>query len=546
MIDLEDYFKVSIDLQIPKVKGTFCTELWAFSLGLKQHSLGPKVHIGKVPISGEENLFISFYLELLRYFYELGRIPIFQTPRIVSITRERQIPNGYRLDLEILLVQQIPRSLLRIPIQVSLDLCKWMAINKASEPNIQKVFNEVVEKLIGPLERRLPGGKSTIPILKVAHERGIPYSHLGAGIYQLGWGSKARIFDRSSSESDSAVGLKMAQDKLLSASILRSAGLPSPVHYAVGVETDAVKVAAKLQFPVVVKPADLERGEGVTVGVNDDSSLSAAFEKAHRLSRSKKVIVERQVLGMCHRLFIANNKLLYAVKRNPISVVGNGISTVRDLVADEVKKQASKPPWIRSLISPIDEIARNTFKDAGISEDWIPGVDEMVRLRPIQSNEWGGSPEDVTAIVHEENLQVALQATRLARLHVAGIDIISPDISKPWYENGAIINEVNFCPLLGVGDISRSYIPRYLDELIDGDGKIPIEPFESDDAAMRKQEEYVKAGLRCYLVTRTVILDADGNKLVVSLPEIKQRIRALLRCSDVDAISVSLQSGGGN
>ena len=52
----------------------------------------------------------------------------------------------------------------------------------------------------------------------------------------------------------------------------------------------------------MIKPADLERGEGVAVDVQP-GNLEAAFNDAIKRSPSKTE-EEEQVTGVCHRLFV--------------------------------------------------------------------------------------------------------------------------------------------------------------------------------------------------------------------------------------------------
>jgi cyanophycin synthetase len=413
-----------------------------------------------------------------------------------------------------------------------------MAQNHPTEENKNKVFNTITEKVIKPLHRLVPAGKSTIPVLRVAHSLGIPFVHLGLGVYQLGWGSKARRLDRSTCELDSAIGSKLAQNKVFTANILRAAGLPAPVHGVVTTENDALSLAKMIRFPVVIKPTDRDRGEGVTVDISDEAKLKSAFAHAQNLSKSKQVIVERQVSGVCHRLFIANDKLLYAVKRNPMMIIGDGNRTIQELVDSEVTEQDNKPPWSRSEIKPIDDLALEAFESLGFSARSVPDKGVMVPLRRIESTEWGGVDEEVTAVVHPENLYISLQAAKLFGLHVAGIDIISPDITTPWYVNGAIINEVNFSPLFGGAEISRSHIPAFFAEFIDGDGKIPIEVFDTGETALVFHKEQAAKGNRCYMTTANRTIDELGKEIVMPFKDLKHRIRALIMRSDVDSIAI--------
>jgi cyanophycin synthetase len=533
---LSDFIRVKIDCNFPEVVNESDYDRWAAVL------LGRDNWSAEQELKNENFLFLSDYLflqslvQILRLLCQLGRLPVFELPRVISLSRDDQNSKKYLLEIEIFLVHFLPKSVYQIPIKTSLELCRWMTQHSPTPENKSKVFNTITERVIKPLHQIVPAGKSTIPILQVAYDLGIPFTHLGLGVYQLGWGSKARRLDRSVCEFDSAIGSKLTQNKEVTTNLLRAAGLPYPTQGVVTTEANAIAMAKKIGFPVVIKPIDRDRGEGVTVDISDETALKDAFTHAQKLSKSKEVIVERQVSGMCHRLFIANGKLLYAVKRHPMSVIGDGKRTVKQLVADRVSEESQKPPWRRSEIKPVDELALKTLETFGLKSDSVPDKGLMVPLRRIESTEWGGVDQEVTKIIHKENLRVALEAAKLFNLHVAGIDIITPDITKPWHTNGAIINEVNFAPLFGGAAISRSHIPEFFAQFIKGDGKIPIELFDSEKAALEFQKEQAAQGRRCYVTDADRTIDEFGKVIVMPLKGLKQRIRALILRPDVDAI----------
>lgn len=47
----------------------------------------------------------------------------------------------------------------------------------------KETLDTIKDKFTEPLSQKMPGGKSTVPLLTIAHEKGIPFFHLGAGIY---------------------------------------------------------------------------------------------------------------------------------------------------------------------------------------------------------------------------------------------------------------------------------------------------------------------------------------------------------------------------
>ena len=537
---LTDRLRVSVSLRLPVPRGPegeYYGRWFAVLSGAQSAVEGVELACTE-PVDDDARPFLRFFLQTLRLFCELGRLPVFDVPRLASVSYPAGSPRPgeVELELELPLFPSVPESSYRIAIDAAAGLCGSMATVPPTPENVRRVFDAVAERLIEPLRKRVPGGDSTIPVLRVAHAMGIPFMHLGQGVYQLGWGRRARRLERGSTGLDSAMGAKLAQNKAASASILRTAGLPVPVHVVTRSEARALEAVDRLGFPLVVKPADRDRGEGVSVDIMDRDAARRAYIHAHRQSKTGQVLVERQAAGTCHRLFIADGQLLYAVKRLPLSVTGDGRHTVAELVARAIAVQDGRAPWNRVPIQPIDDKALAALARAGLSAQSRPAVGERAPLRRIESTADGGIDEDVSTQVHPDNVAAAVTAAAVLGLHVAGVDIISPDIARPWHENGAIINEVNYSPLLGGGEISRAAIPRFLARFIEGDGRIPVEFFETEDDARARQARYRQDGLGCHVITATTTLDADGNPLAMPVHDARLRLKALLCRPDVDAI----------
>ena len=152
----------------------------------------------------------------------------------------------------------------------------------------------------------------------------------------------------------------------------------------------------------------------------------------------------------------------------------------------------------------------------------------------------GGVDEDVTDTIHPHNIDLALRAAKLFGLHVAGVDIITADITVPWYENGAIVNEVNFSPLFGGGEISRRAIPFFLDDYIEGDGRIPITVITGGKEAMERaivlQREKVAKGIQCFVSSHQKSIDWMGEEVYFTFNSLQDRCRALLMDLRVEAL----------
>ncbi|MGJ0301642.1 AMP-binding protein [Aliarcobacter cryaerophilus] len=464
-------------------------------------------------------------------------IPIFKDIEILSLNLD-ETQNRYILTLSCEYIDFIPINNYNAILNNSLNYVLYMLTNPITVEN-KKLLLDNIFNLINKILLQMPIGKSTIHILKEAFKKDIPFFHLGDGVYQLGLGSKSIKIDRSTTNIDSAIGSKLSQNKQSTANLLRLAGLPAPIHGVTNSKDEALQIARQINFSLVVKPVDLDRGEGVSVNILNEDELLKAFDLAYNLSKRKQVIVEKQVSGVCHRLFIVDDKLLYAVKRLPICVIADGYSSIEKLIEKANQKEALKMPWDSTkLFYPIDELSLKEIEKSSYKLNSIPTKDTIIPLRDIESTKWGGYDKDVTNIVHPENLKIALKATEIFELNAAGIDIITSDISEPWYETGAIINEVNFAPLLGGGDISKQNIGKYLDLLLKDGGKIGVEVYNNYQDAMYRQNELILGGTKAYFVSEEKVFDFKKELVFFKNHTIFQKIKALFLNKSVDSLVI--------
>lgn len=483
--------------------------------------------------------FLSHALALTMRLLQAGGVPAFGNAWIEDCATQPDEAGRWRAAVALPTVELIEPRVCELALRAALDACSAMSALPLTDDS-RATSSAGLEQAIRRIAALVPQGKSTIPLLREAHARAIPFVHLGQGVYQLGWGSKGVRTNRSMTARDSAIGARRAQSKTNAAALLRVAGLPAPTHGLADTAQQAAQLARRLGWPVVVKPDDADRGEGVSVDVHSDERLLAAFGIARAGRPNKPVIVERQVPGVCYRLFVARGRLLYAVRRLPKSVIGDGRSTVAMLIAQANRVERALPPWSRTEPYPDDDEARAAIVQAGFTIDRVPAAGVPVPLRRIESTAAGGFDQEVTGEVHPVNVDAALRAASLFDLDVAGIDIISPDIAEPWYRNGAVINEVNFAPLLGGGEISRSHIAGYLARIVDGDGTIPIEAIvdRSPDLveARRRQQAWTQRGARCWLTSARRTSGPDGRERPMPFTTLGERFRALILDCDVDAL----------
>ena len=376
--------------------------------------------------------------------------------------------------------------------------------NPAHTPGtIDQLSNEIDTEIRLPAKTAVPLSQSTYHLLRTAQAAGMPWRHTGNGIFQIGWGACQTRIRSSQLWGDAALGCETAQHKYWAAQWLSQAGLPAAQHGVANTEAQAFELARQLGNKVVIKPVDRDRGEGITVLPQGEEALRSAFLAAQQYS--SQVLVEAWAPGVCHRVLVVKNKMVYAVKRLPIAIEGDGVNTIADLIRAANEKRLGLPAWQRKPPLPNDAQAQACLQLYGLSLDAILPAGQWAPLRDIESTAWGGIDLEMTEGIHPENIALAIRAARVFGLEAAGVDIMSPDITRPWYENSAIINEVNVSPLLGGGPASLRTLPALVAHLLPQGAHIPIDVYlggpEALQAARERHATLCQSGVSAFLCT---------------------------------------------
>ena len=288
-------------------------------------------------------------------------------------------------------------------------------------------------------------GPSTGAIVDAGIARGIPYRRLTSGsLVQFGWGSRQRRIQAAEIDSTSGVAESIAQDKELTKQLLNAAGVPVPLGRPVTSADDAWAAAHEIGLPVVVKPQDGNQGKGVTVNIVSREQLDAAFASA---AEHGEVMVEKFLPGFDYRLLVVGDRLVAAARRDPPQVIGDGTSTVRQLV-DTVNLDPRRGEGHATSLTKIrlDAIAIGRLEAQGLTPDSVPPLGQRVVLRNNANLSTGGSATDVTDTVHPEIAARAVDAAQMVGLHICGVDMVCENVLQPLEEQHGGVVEVNAAP----------------------------------------------------------------------------------------------------
>ena len=133
-----------------------------------------------------------------------------------------------------------------------------------------------------------------------------------------------------------------------------------------------------------------------------------------------------------------------ALERIPARVVGDGTNTISQLM-DIAAEERLLDERLRhfKFVDKDDPQALKLMKKQGHTLDSIPAKDETVWLRSNSNASTGGTIAEATDRIHPDNLRLAEHAAAALYLDIAGIDLITPDITKSWTEIDSGVCEVN-------------------------------------------------------------------------------------------------------
>lgn len=289
-------------------------------------------------------------------------------------------------------------------------------------------------------------GPSTSAIAREAKKRDIPVTRIDHdSLIQLNYGKLSRSVESTLTDVTSCISVDISCNKQLTKSILKDNKIPTPYGKVVYSLVSALMVANQIGTPVVVKPFDGNQGKGVHLNLSTEEEITAAFYDA--VKYSKGIIVEKYIAGRDYRVLVVGNEVKAVAERLPASVTGDGRHSVRELI-ELVNQNENRGDDHEKALTKIklDESAEEVLRKEGLAADSVPPDGETVTLRENANLSTGGTAVDRTDGIHPDNAAIAVRAANAIGVDIAGIDIVTEDISKSIYETNGVVIEVNAAP----------------------------------------------------------------------------------------------------
>ncbi len=260
-------------------------------------------------------------------------------------------------------------------------------------------------------------------------------------------GDRWRLLRSTLSDKENALSFIIARNKEMTADICERLHILHP-HSLIIKRSDNITDFLHDFGPVVIKPVNGAHGHGVTLDVETESQLWAAYDQAD----SEEVIMQQMVAGNDYRVLMIGGRCVAAIKRVPASVIGDGVNTIRELIIQEnLKPERGKNYTTGKEEIPL-ELAERYLGDRINLE--VPMREQSVRVIDVPNLSAGGDAYDVTDDISDQMIAEAKKIVTELDMGICGVDFVWDGVNDPY------LIEINATPGIDMHDDPNYGRPR--------------------------------------------------------------------------------------
>ncbi|UUR82888.1 bifunctional glutamate--cysteine ligase GshA/glutathione synthetase GshB [Clostridium perfringens] len=296
---------------------------------------------------------------------------------------------------------------------------------------------------------------STQILILDAIKRGIEFNMMDRleNFISLSDGEKVEYVKQATKTSkDSYITALIMENKLVTKDILRENNIRVPK----GKDYDNIDEAKKdfrlfKDEKIVIKPKSTNFGLGISIfpGEYSREDYDKAVEIAFREDSS--ILIEEFMTGKEYRFLVIGEEVVGILHREPANVIGNGESTIEELVfeknKDPLRGKGYKTPLEKIKLGEIEEMF---LKNQGLSFKSIPKNGEKIYLRENSNISTGGDSIEFTDKIHPSYKEVALKSAKAVKALICGVDMVIDNIEEEAKEKNHGIIELNFNPAIHI------------------------------------------------------------------------------------------------
>ncbi len=279
---------------------------------------------------------------------------------------------------------------------------------------------------------------STQILIKDAISRGIDYKIIDEkkSFVEFNNGKiKECVIQASKTSKDSYIYPFITDDKMYAKRIMMENEIDTPVCVCMNKKMSKEKInkiiKANIGKKVVVKPRSTNYGDGITIIDNPatEEALTNAIEYA--FSFDLDVLIEEYVQGNEYRFLVIDGKCIHVSWRRRTNVVGDGVSTIQQLIDKKVKSPLYSR-FERKIV--INQLMLDYLSEQGYSLEYIPAKDERIYLHKISNVSKGGEGIGVNDIMPDYFKKIAEKLVKIFNAKICGVDIIIDDLNSTNYK----------------------------------------------------------------------------------------------------------------
>lgn len=239
--------------------------------------------------------------------------------------------------------------------------------------------------------------------------------------------------------------LRLAKDKFSTSSVLEKHNIPIPKFIKIDLKNENnYKVISNMKtkninFPVVIKPIYGTFGIDVTTDIGNYNELDEYLNK-YRVKYSE-LLLEEQIDGDCYRIYVFNNKIIDVIKREKPYILGNGRSTIGELIIIRNEEQKNMK------LFPTKNVGELVLKTQGYKIDDILEKDKKIFITNVINMHNGANISRIEIdSIPQKNIDIFLKTNKALKINSSGLDYLSNDITVDYDINNSKILEVNGTP----------------------------------------------------------------------------------------------------
>lgn len=205
---------------------------------------------------------------------------------------------------------------------------------------------------------------------------------------------------------------------------------------------EILSFAEKIRYPVVLKPLSANAGKGVFSNIRNKEQLENAIDDIKTLGYYD-VLLEEKVEGIEYRILVLNDRVLAAVRRVPANVVGDGVSSIEDLIKSKNKEKRKNPNLFNRDIIVDNEIVNN-LENFNYDLNTILPKGKRFFLRDKVALD--GDPVDATNELTETDKKLAIKAVQ----SISGLTLCGLDVMIDRQNEKFTVIEMNTRPMIGL------------------------------------------------------------------------------------------------